>query len=159
MIVVNKRCVHCKDVYRYHYSGSYIPRHNDSDYCPICMKTIETALESVPPKRIKKSIETDEVDLKTLKQWEKDTIQEYEKKTSNDEIKFPLMKQVFSKLYNWEKEEHEVVERVNGRDEHKNKVFYYSYWPSNKIESLKITVEKEFNAETMEEIGYWKYYK
>lgn len=146
-----KDCKHCGTTYTVQFSGddvTGIPKiYQDFDYCPECKKSIVLALEQVPVKYEYQSVRTDEVDLATLQKWEKEYLDEMNKKGSN------LSKRIFAHVYNVEAKEHNVIEQVIGREDKTGRVYVYSYWPS-KPEEVIITVRKKINLITNEPVGY-----
>ena len=130
--------------YRWQASGQwaqdYPHEHNDKDYCPECKKAIIDALAPISKKSIVKWIKTDEVDLETLKRWEKEMLEE-RKLYVGDTGKFPFIERAFPALYDTETNEYSKSIHLQGREGHKDKFFHCVYWQkSNKIVSLKVKV-------------------
>lgn len=154
------RCIHCGIMYSYQASGSHWSlstpeQFNDKEYCPDCKEAILEALYKIPVKRKQEFVETDIVSFKTLKEWENELAEEdLQELHSSDPPLLPRGRQVFACLYNVDRMEHQVHERVDGRHEHRGKVFHYVYWPSM-IEDVKVLVSSERNLETGEIVGFW----
>jgi len=152
-------CEHCGSKYQWQASGCYnvleTPKEYQSpDYCPECKKAIVETLNKIPVKFKEEYVETTEVTLAQLKQWEINYIEEEKEKMANSKIViFPKFKRVFPKLYDTVNQELQVVEEVIGRDDFRERQYIYSYWPS-KIEEATISVKKRIEIATGKETGY-----
>ena len=158
MLVTINECKHCGTEYNYQLSGSYnatgIPReYQDDRYCPECKQAIVEALKKIPKKYAWKDVPTDEVDLDTLLRWEKEHVQDYEKKKEEAEkegkVIFPMMKRVLVGLANLKTGERDIVNEVIGREDKAGRVYIYSYWSSD-MSKQRITVERKVNLLTGE---------
>lgn len=156
MSITNEECVHCGTQYQIQRSGTYdaldIPRElQDPQYCSDCKRAINEALSHIPRKFEYRSVWTDEITLDYLEEWEKLNGEDTRRKGGL----FPIGMRVFASLsregeHGWE---HQVVHEVIGRGEFQGRVYKYTYWPSERS-SCRITVERRFNLETNEAVGY-----
>jgi len=145
-------CVNCGAKYKYQASGStwvVDEKYNDHEYCPECKKAILEALDKIPKKSELKWIDTDLVDLDTLLEWEKleneEILIEYNGKEWAQ--KFPVMKRVFTTIWDPLSDEHSKTFQVNGREDHKDKLFCASYWPkSKKVISIRTYVRQDMDG-------------
>ena len=63
-----RRCWHCSTPYAYQASGGGADEHNDSRYCPDCMKLVKNALKVVPVKFVKRWVPTTDYTKEQIEQ-------------------------------------------------------------------------------------------
>lgn len=149
-------CKHCGTEYNHQYSGSYdatdTPKeYRDDKYCPRCKEAIVSVLKTIPVKFEYQPVKINEVDLLTLLRWKKEMFQEQE--AQKDMTKLPIVRKIFAKLYNEERNELQIIREVVGREDKKGRIYVYSYYPSKK-EEYTIRVKKRIDLITGEEVGY-----
>jgi hypothetical protein len=152
-------CKHCGVEYRCQWSGPSMPGpYNDRDYCEGCKKAIVDALNAIPKKFGYQFVETKEVSIQTILQWEEDDREEARKKAleaqnSGEFLGFPMIRRVFASLMDAKTGEMSKSGAIKGRGEFSGRSYHYSYFPS-KIEEGRVTVEKKVNLETGQELEY-----
>lgn len=150
-------CKHCGVEYITQLSGHNVletpKKYQSREYCPECQKAIVDALSLISVKFKNKFVPTNEVTLDQLLEWEQANYEEEKEKRIKNECLFPLMKKVFSEVYDTELNESSISKEIKGRYEHKNKIFHCLYFPSKK-EEVRITVKMKVNLETNEKVKY-----
>ena len=152
-MIYNTYCINCGAEYTFQASGSwslnYPEKFNDEDYCPECKEAILRALNSISQKTEIKWIPTDLVDFETLKRWEKEEEEEYQKecnkKMSEGNIVFPRCKRVFAGLFRMSKPgqpgDSTTAIHIRGRENHTDKFFHCQYWRnSGEVEYIHVKV-------------------
>lgn len=142
-----KRCISCGVRYSYQASGWGAPKYNHHDYCQECYEVVCEALKKVPRKFKKDLVETEEVTLEQLREWEQAWKDEHEEKVQNGSMFFPYVRRIGVPMYNVETGAVMKNEFVTGRDDFHHRVFNYEYWPGKEDEAV-IREEVEVNCET-----------
>lgn len=160
-------CENCGIRYLWQASGSTIIKETSSGeklgtgkHCYNCdliythyHKLMQDELNKIEKKTIITYIETDEVNLKTLLEWDDLNYEE-----ANKGSVFPLLRQCFPSLARQlptGKFEVERIGKVEGRENFKGKNYLYSYWPSEK-DKAKVKVQIRQDTKTKQILEYIK---
>jgi len=155
-----RRCCHCGTRYSWQGSGGGCQEPlNDARYCPDCKQAIITALSGIPLKFYKVWVDTDEVTLDQLREWEGSAREENRQQyKSGDPIRYAI-RSVYAPLFDLENPEnthHNGV--VSGKGEFAGKTYRYGFWTNKgervKPEETKVEVAVERNLETGVEIPW-----
>jgi len=116
-------CKHCGVEYITQLSGHNVletpKEYQSSEYCPECQKAIVDALSLISVKFKNKFVPTNEVTLDQLLEWEQANYKEEKEKRIKNECLFPLMKKVFSEVYDTELNDYRLT-----ADDNSTRVIY-----------------------------------
>ena len=156
MKIVISRCQHCSDVYNYLASGrnsNFSNSKANSEYCHVCQTAINEALSKIPLKFEKIEVEDSSVDLETLLKWKDE--ERKEKVNQEGLFKGLSLERVYPGKVKNDFSDSEVSFDVEGREDHKGKHFFVSYWrEERKLSRLYVYMEKDVLSNKI--IGYWR---
>ena len=152
MKICSNRCSQCGTKYQYQASGEwrlgYDSKLNSPYYCPDCQSVINHALSTIDRKFEEYWQKTDVVDTETLLKWRQENREQHRQEFS------PRAERVFANLYNSDKSIISNTHEIEGREQHKNKIFRVYYWSNTSNgeirydEPINITIKMEKNLIT-----------
>lgn len=147
-------CNHCKQEYLFQASGFGASALNDERHCPECRSAINEALRLIPIKFKCVNVVVKDVDIDTVERWDKENMEEMAKR--NDGL---VSRRVFARLF--KRGETQVVNMIDGKEEHKGKLFMYYYWPSDRENAVveQVMVKENLTGEMKPCRNFDHYYK
>jgi hypothetical protein len=122
-----KRCNHCSVRYYYQSSGHGCDsRLNDPSYCPGCRDVILKALDSVPPRVKKISVEIFDPPFDLVKQWFEENQAQIAERRANGEL---VAERILPGFIDMEDMTNKHIQGfVGGRGSYQGRTFIISFW-------------------------------
>lgn len=144
MRVITKRCGNCQVKYKYQSSGQEEWAFNHERYCPGCYEAVINALAKIPPKFERVWVETTEVTLAQLLNWEAAANRKIEERRAQGQI---IATRVNFPMFDLSTGTTDRSGFVRGEDAFAGRNYEYRFWPGQENEAI-IRIEMEKDLET-----------